>query len=65
MKVELRDGRCRSCGGQLTIIDAGDVTMTVTCTCGEEYLVEHDAFNDGGIHYLVAFIESRANWREP
>lgn len=31
MKVERKDGECRKCGGQLTIIGVDDVTMTVEC----------------------------------
>lgn len=31
MLVELTDGRCRECGGQLEIEDADDATMTVVC----------------------------------
>ena len=45
MRVNPCDGRCRSCGGELEIIDADDATMTVRCSCGEEYLVETDAFD--------------------
>ena len=52
MLVELRDGRCRTCGGQLDIEEVDDATMTVLCLeCGDSYPVETDAFNDGGIHY--------------
>lgn len=52
MLVELTDGRCRECGGQLQIEDADDATMTVICLeCCESYPVEPDAFNDGAIHY--------------
>ena len=31
MLVELTDGKCRSCGGQLEILDADDCSMSVTC----------------------------------
>jgi hypothetical protein len=65
MRVELRDGCCRSCGGVLTIIDVDDVTMTVQCACGEIYLVEHDAFRDGGMHYLIEFLASSLKRRKP
>jgi hypothetical protein len=65
MRVEPRDGRCRRCGGTLTIVDANDVTMTVRCDCGEEYLVEHDAFHDGGMHYLIEFLANRLRRRTP
>ncbi len=49
MLVQLNDGKCRSCGGQLEITGADDATMDVECTeCGDDYTVEPDAFNDGG-----------------
>lgn len=32
MPVELSDGKCRTCGGQLKIIAADDATMDVECT---------------------------------
>lgn len=52
MLVDLADGRCRECGGQLTIDECEDVLMTVCCLeCGDSYPVETDSFGDGGIHY--------------
>lgn len=52
MLVALDDGYCRTCGGQLQITGADDATMDVECTvCGDEYKVETDAFNDGGMTY--------------
>lgn len=52
MLVDLRDGKCRSCNGQLEIVGVDDATMDVECTqCGDGYTVEPDAFNDGGIRY--------------
>jgi hypothetical protein len=52
MLVELQDGKCRECGGQLEITSADDATLDVECTeCGDGYTVEPDAFNDGGIKY--------------
>jgi uncharacterized Zn finger protein len=60
MQVDLKDGSCRECGGELSIIDADDATMTVECeSCGEVYLVEHDAFRDGSMTYLPAFLLGR------
>lgn len=66
MKVDRKDGTCRSCGGELFIIDADDATMTVECQgeCGEEYLVEHDAFNDGCMTYLPGFLIEQRRDRE-
>lgn len=54
--VDLTDGKCRSCGGQLKIVAVDDATMEVECTeCGDDsYTVEPDAFNDGGIKYWPA-----------
>jgi uncharacterized Zn finger protein len=52
MLVELKDGKCRTCSGQLEVVGADDATMDVECTeCGDGYTVETDAFNDGGITY--------------
>lgn len=52
MLVDLKDGKCRSCGGQLEITGADDATMTVECTeCGDTYLMEPDAFGDGAMTY--------------
>lgn len=57
MHVNLADGRCRTCSGQLDITDADDATMTAACTvCGDIYLVEIDAFSDGGMIYYPAFL---------
>ena len=55
--VSRNDGKCRECGGPLTITDADDATMQVACeTCGAEYSVEPDAFGDGGIEYWPAIM---------
>ncbi len=52
MLVSLEDGTCRSCGGQLEITGATDVTLEVQCTeCDDAYNIETDALNDGGITY--------------
>ena len=59
MRVATKDGTCRSCGGELTIIDADDATMTVECECGDSYLVETDAFGDGCMTYYVGFLTER------
>ena len=59
MRVKTSDGTCRSCGGELTIIDADDATMTVECECGDSYLVETDAFGDGCMTYYVGFLTER------
>src|SRR5687767_14507136 len=57
MRVQPNDGVCRACGGPLDITDADDSTMTVECSrCGESYPVEHDAFNDGAMHYFPHFM---------
>jgi len=54
VKVDPKDGRCRSCGGALEITDIDDATMSVECTeCGDEYQVEPDAFGDGAQDYYV------------
>ena len=63
MKVDPHDGSCRSCGGILEVTDADDATMTVACTepeCGDSYLLEPDAFNDGCLDYYVPFLAQQA-----
>lgn len=61
MLVKQEDGCCRECGGQLTVLDADDATMTVECAeCGETYLVEPDAFGDGCMEYYVPFLADHA-----
>ncbi len=60
MRVDLKDGRCRTCGCQLEIVDADDATMTVECVeCGDCYPVEPDAFGDGCLTYYVGVMEER------
>lgn len=60
MRVDPKDGVCRSCGGTLEITDADDATMTVECEeCGDSYLVETDAFGDGCMTYYVPFMANR------
>jgi hypothetical protein len=57
MRVDPKDGICRSCNGELKIIDVDDATMTVNCfDCGDSYLVETDAFGDGCMTYYVGFL---------
>jgi hypothetical protein len=62
MRVDPKDGRCRSCKGELTIIDADDATMTVECHgCGDTYVVEPDAFGDGCMTYYLGFVVKHVN----
>ena len=56
MNVDPSDGRCRDCGGTLTIVEADDATMTVECEDGHCYAVEHDAFGDGCMIYYLPFV---------
>ncbi|MCH7724967.1 MAG: hypothetical protein IH991_00595 [Planctomycetes bacterium] len=59
MRIDPKDGTCRTCGGVLAIVDADDATMTVDCTnpeCADSYAVEHDAFGDGCMIYIVDFL---------
>ena len=57
MLVKKEDGDCRSCSGQLEIIDADDATMTVECQeCCDVYLVEPDAFGDWCMTYYAGFL---------
>lgn len=62
MKVKPEDGVCRSCGGQLEIVDFDDVSLSVQCLeggCGDEYDVETDAFGDGCVTYYFALMSKR------
>jgi transcription elongation factor Elf1 len=60
MRVDRKGGRCRSCRGSLTIVDADDATMTVECDdCGDCYAVEPDAFGDGCMLYYLGVMEER------
>lgn len=55
MRVDLKDGRCRTCGSALDIVDADDATLSVECCeCGDSYEVETDAFGDGCMTYYPA-----------
>lgn len=52
MLVDLEDGSCPLCGGQMMITGADDVSLDADCTeCCESIHVEIDYFNDGGIKY--------------
>ena len=64
MRVNAQDGVCRSCGGELTIIDADDATMTVECERGHCYAVEPDAFGDGAMTYYVGFLAGQTEQDE-
>lgn len=53
MIVNREDGCCRSCGGQLEILDVDDCSISVTCTeCADSYELEPDAFGDGCMTYF-------------
>lgn len=52
MLVDLKDGKCSACGGQMEITGADDASLDADCIeCGESIHVEVDYFNDGGIKY--------------
>ncbi len=60
MIVSLEDGRCRTCGGQLEILDFDDVSLHVTCTeCADSYETETDAFGDGCMTYFLPLMTDR------
>lgn len=66
MRVDPQDATCRSCGGILEITDVDDATMTVECQsdgCADSYVVETDAFNDGGITYWPAMMSDKLQER--
>jgi hypothetical protein len=65
MKVDLKDGVCRSCGGELEITAVDDATMGVECQeCGDSYDVEPDAFGDGCMTYYVEFLANHESEEE-
>ena len=65
MRVNPMDGVCRSCGGELVIVDADDATMLVECMgCADSYLVEPDAFSDGRMTYFVPFLADQHHEEE-
>ena len=50
--VDLKDGACAACGGQMMVTGADDATMDIECTeCGDGHTVEPDYFRDGGVIY--------------
>ena len=54
MLVDLTDGHCRECHGQLEIEEVTDATMHCCCTqCGASFEMEPDAFGDGCLKYFV------------
>jgi len=60
MIVDTEDGVCRSCGGQLEILDFDDVSLEVTCLdCADSYAVETDAFGDGCMTYYFPLMTAR------
>lgn len=64
MKIDPQDGACRTCGGELEVIDADESTMTVECQnpqCQDVYLVEPDAFGDGALTYYVGFFTGKGS----
>ena len=57
MRVDMKDGCCRTCGSQLDIVEGDDATMTVECIeCGDSYQVEPDAFGDGCMIYYLGIM---------
>ena len=52
MLVDLEDGHCRECEGQLEITHFDDACLYVACTaCDADYEVETDFFGDGCVKY--------------
>lgn len=54
MLVDLEDGKCYECSGQLEVEDIDDCSMIVVCLgCGADFRVEPDAFGDGCLKYYL------------
>ena len=50
--IEMKDGTCESCGGQLKIIGTEYELLEVEClACGESFYRESDDFSSGGNDY--------------
>ena len=65
MLVDKDDGCCRSCGGQLEIVDFDDVSLECSCLeCGDSYPVETDAFGDGCVKYYFTLMSERMLGKE-
>src|SRR5262249_25605819 len=65
MVVDLKDAACRSCGGQLEILDFDDVCLEVTCMqWADSYTVETDAFGDGCMTYFLPLMTERLLGKE-
>ncbi len=55
MLIDMIDGDCRICGGQLEVVDAEVSFLFVACTkCDEDFIFKPNAFNDGGLRYWPA-----------
>jgi hypothetical protein len=63
--VRKEDGVCRSCGGQLQIVDFDDASLSVSCLeCADGYDVETDAFGDGCLTYYFPLMAKRVLGKE-
>lgn len=66
MLVNLSDGRCRECGGQLDITDVDDVSMLVECKrCGDVYQIEPDALGAGCATYYLDMVTRKFQKGDP
>ena len=60
MRVDLCDGRCRTCGSALDITDCTDISLLVECSeCADSYEVETDAFGDGCMTYYIGMMAEK------
>jgi hypothetical protein len=59
MRAHSQQNCCRSCSGELDVVDAdrARATVTVQCpNCGDCYVVAPDALRDGCLTYGVGFV---------
>lgn len=64
MLVDLEDGRCPTCGGQLNVFFADEATLYVECTefeCFDEFNMEIDAFSDHETKYWTPVMDNLGN----
>lgn len=58
--IDPADCTCSGCGESLEITDVDDATMSVECSNGHAYELEHDAF-DAGCDYVIEFLSRRGS----
>lgn len=64
MRVDLRDGRCRTCGSELRIVGGDESSLTVECgECRDTYDVQPETFGHHGPIYHSRFLAGQKGGR--